>query len=52
MYSALAHKSRNRTNPYLVNDIMESSQEKLLLKLYDFAITNCAGKTLRKQTKH
>src|SRR5690554_6565814 len=41
MYSALAAKSKNRANAYLINDIMESSHEKLLLKLYDFAITNC-----------
>lgn len=51
MYSAVAQKSRNRTNPYLINDIMESSQEKLLLKLYDFAITNCRRKNIEKTNK-
>ncbi len=51
MYSSLATKSRNRANPYLVNDIMESSQEKLLIKLYDFAITNCRLQNIEKTNK-
>ncbi|MCZ7603303.1 MAG: flagellar protein FliS [Melioribacteraceae bacterium] len=51
MYSSLSAKSRNRANPYLVNDIMESSQEKLLLKLYDFAITNCRLHNIEKTNK-
>lgn len=51
MYSAVAQKSRNRTNPYLVNEIMESSQEKLLIKLYDFAITNCKRQNIEKTNK-
>jgi len=28
-------------NAYLAKDIFESSQEKLLIRVYDFAITNC-----------
>ncbi len=36
--------SQNKTtqlNPYLVKEILEASPQKLLLKIYDFAITNC-----------
>ena len=36
--------SQNRTsqlNPYLVKEILEASPQKLLIKIYDFAITNC-----------
>lgn len=51
MHPSLAVKSRNRMNPYLINDIMESSQEKLLLKLYDFAITNCRLHNIEKTNK-
>lgn len=51
MYSSVAAKSRNRANPYLVNDIMESSQEKLLIKLYDFALTNCRLHNIEKTNK-
>ena len=28
-------------NPYLVKEILEASPQKLLIKIYDFAITNC-----------
>lgn len=28
-------------NPYLVKEIMEASPQKLLLKIYDFAIVHC-----------
>ena len=51
MYSSLAQKSKNRANAYLVNDIMESSQEKLLIRLYDFAITNCRLHNIEKTNK-
>ncbi len=36
--------SKNKTtqlNPYLVKEILEASPQKLLIKIYDFAITNC-----------
>ncbi len=36
--------SKNQTtqlNPYLVKEILEASPQKLLIKIYDFAITNC-----------
>jgi flagellin-specific chaperone FliS len=51
MHSSVSARSRNRANPYLVNDIMESSQEKLLIKLYDFAITNCRLQNIEKTNK-
>ena len=51
MHSSLSTKSRNRANPYLVNEIMESSQEKLLIKLYDFALTNCRLHNIEKTNK-
>lgn len=31
----------NKLNTYLANDILNSSPEKLLIKVYDFAIVNC-----------
>ncbi len=36
--------SKNQTtqlNPYLVREILEASPQKLLVRIYDFAITNC-----------
>jgi len=32
---------RRGVNPYLAKEIREASQEKLLLKLYDFALVHC-----------
>ena len=52
MYSSPSLKNRsNRANAYLVNAVMESSQEELLLKLYDFALTNCQLKNIEKTNK-
>ena len=51
MHPALARKNRSGINSYLVNDIMSSTQEKLLLKVYDFAITNCRLHNLEKTNK-
>ncbi|MBI9073611.1 MAG: flagellar protein FliS [Melioribacteraceae bacterium] len=34
-------KSPNRANAYLVKEILEASPQKLLLKIYDYAIVNC-----------
>ncbi|MCE1188451.1 MAG: flagellar protein FliS [Ignavibacteria bacterium] len=36
--------SQNKTaplNPYLVKEILEASPQKLLIKIYDFALTHC-----------
>jgi len=51
MYSSLSYKSGNKANPYLVNEIRESSQEKLLLKLYDFTIVSCRRQNIEKTNK-
>lgn len=51
MYSSVAAKTSNRKNPYLRNDIIESSQEKLLLKVYDYALSNCKQKNIEKTNK-
>ncbi len=51
MYSSMQSRTGNRANPYLVNEVRESSQEKLLVKLYDFAITNCRRKSIEKTNK-
>lgn len=51
MYSSTAARARNRANAYLVNEIRESSQEKLLVKLYDFAIANCRQHNIERTNK-
>lgn len=51
MYSSLSYRSGNKANPYLVNEIRESSQEKLLVKLYDFAIMSCRREDIEKTNK-
>lgn len=51
MYSAMQNRSGNRANPYLVNEVMESSQEKLLVKLYEFAIVSCRRHNIEKTNK-
>ena len=33
--------SSKKLNPYLVKEILEATPEKLILKLYDFAILHC-----------
>lgn len=41
----------NRANAYLANEILDASPEKLLLKVYDFAIAQCKNKNLEKTNK-
>lgn len=38
---SLAYRNQNRTNQYLVNEVMEATPQQLLIKLYDIAIVNC-----------
>lgn len=38
----------NKLNTYLANDILNSTPEKLLIKVYDFAIVNCQRKDILK----
>ncbi|MBK7104466.1 MAG: flagellar protein FliS [Ignavibacteriae bacterium] len=41
----------NRANAYLVNEILNASPQKLLLKVYDFAIAQCKNENLEKTNK-
>ncbi|MEI7811854.1 MAG: flagellar protein FliS [Ignavibacteria bacterium] len=43
MYQASSsyYNRTNQANAYLVKEIMEATPQKLLIKIYDFAITNC-----------
>ncbi len=50
-YSSKARTQGRKTNPYLTKEIMEASQEKLLLKTYDFAIVHCKKGDNRKANK-
>jgi len=48
-------KSSNQANTYLAKEILEATPQKLLIKVYDFAIANCkrgnAAKTNRALTE-
>lgn len=41
----------NRANTYLVNEIFDASPQKLLIKVYDFAIAQCQNKNIEKTNK-
>ncbi|MFZ1289107.1 MAG: flagellar export chaperone FliS [Melioribacteraceae bacterium] len=45
------NNSNNRANAYLVNEILNASPQKLLLKVYDFAITQCKNENLEKTNR-
>jgi flagellar protein FliS len=47
MYQA-AVLNRSKINPYLTNQILSSSPEQLLIKVYDFAIVNSEKKDMIK----
>lgn len=38
----------NRANAYLANEILDASPEKLIIKIYDFAITQCRCENIGK----
>ncbi len=40
-----------KRNPYLSKDIMEASQEKLLLRTYDFALLHCKKNDINKTNR-
>ncbi|NLT51300.1 MAG: flagellar protein FliS [Ignavibacteria bacterium] len=42
---------KRRANSYLVKEILEASPQKLILKIYDFAIANCQRKDMVKTNK-
>ncbi len=43
--------NNNRANAYLTNEILDASPEKLLIKVYDFAIAQCKNRNLEKTNK-
>ena len=43
--------NRNRASAYLANDILDASPQKLLIKIYDFAIAQSKNKNLVKTNK-
>ena len=43
--------NKNRVSAYLVNDILDASPQKLLIKIYDFAIAQSKNKNLEKTNK-
>lgn len=45
------NNSSNRANAYLVNEILNASPQKLLLKVYDFAIAQCRNENIEKTNK-
>lgn len=44
-------KNNNRANPYLANEILNADPQKLLLKVYDFAIAQCQRRNIEKTNK-
>ncbi|MCF8240212.1 MAG: flagellar protein FliS [Melioribacteraceae bacterium] len=49
--AALSYGYQNLSKRYQVNEILEASPEKLLLKVYDFAIVNSKNENLAKTNK-
>lgn len=43
--------SYNRANAYVANEILDASPQKLIIKIYDFAISQCKNKNLEKTNK-
>lgn len=52
MYNAtMQHARAKRVNVYLSKDILDASPQKLLIKVYDYAITNCRKNDMLKTNK-
>lgn len=52
MYNSTMNRGRaKRVNAYLVKDVLDASPQKLLLKVYDFAIANCRKNDLERTNK-
>ncbi len=43
--------NKNRANKYLINDILDASPQKLLIKIFDFAIAQSKNGNLEKTNK-
>ncbi len=49
MYTAADTRTRpNRAKNYLTNSVLETTPEKLIMKVYDFAIAKCRAHNLEK----
>lgn len=48
LQTTLSHNKTNRANAYLTKEILEASPQKLLMKIYDFAIANCKAGNMEK----
>jgi len=52
MYNATMPRGRaKRVNAYLSKDILDASPQKLLIKVYDYAITNCRKNDMLRTNK-
>lgn len=49
--ASVLYERNNKANAYLTKEILDASQEKLLLKVYDFAIVNCQRGDIEKTNK-
>ncbi len=49
--STMARGRARRVNAYLSKDILDASPQKLLLKVYDYAITNCRKNDMHRTNK-
>ena len=43
--------NNNQVNAYVTNEIMDASPQKLIMKIYDFAISQCRNENLEKTNK-
>ena len=46
--TAISNDINSRANAYLANEILDASPQRLLLRIYDFAIAQCKNKNLEK----
>jgi len=49
--NTIGPSNKNRASAYLANDILDASPQKLLIKIYDFAIAQSKNKNLVKTNK-
>ena len=47
----MQHARAKRVNAYLSKDILDASPQKLLIKVYDYAITNCRKNDMLKTNR-
>lgn len=49
--ATMARGRTKRVNAYLSKDILDASPQKLLIKIYDYAITNCRKNDIHRTNK-